>query len=534
MNMVRACCRGAAILIAVAGLVDPAFSVTRARPEVVTTVDLTVNGTADHRVPCDPANPCVIRADGSIDAEVPADLTKPLSLVRVENDGSPNLAIRSVASGSGTHAAAAGALRVSVEGRGVSGQRTAISVRDGHIVVGGAAIEWQDDATHTVDISWWPLAAGARTLRVEAAGVPGEAVAFDNAVDVGVDIDGTAFPVLVFDARPSWSSTFVRRALEDDPRFLVEHRVRIAPAISAGTAQGRLDSAALNTASVLIVGAPDALTAADVDLIERFVRVRGGTAMLLPERAPQGPSRRLFDGRWVEELIAEPRAIGPLRASELLRPQDPKPGSRPIAPEILSTRVGEGRIIISGAMDAWRHRDTDSAAFDTFWRSLSAEAAHRGQRLRVQFENPIARPSARQAFTIRYHAMNAEPTITAAAIMRCESGPAQAIRVWPTGISGAFRGELPVPDVRSCSVEATVNDAQTTAAIAVAAAPAPIAHVVLEKLARETRLRSVEAPARQTETVDATIHPLRSPWWILPFAGLLSIEWWLRRRAALR
>ena len=94
--------------------------------------------------------------------------------------------------------------------------------------------------------------------------------------------------MLVFDARASWGSTFVRRALEDDSRFLVEHRARLAPAIAAGTANGRLDTRALDAASVLIVGGPDALTASEVDLIERFVRVRGGTAVLLPERAPSG------------------------------------------------------------------------------------------------------------------------------------------------------------------------------------------------------------------------------------------------------
>ncbi len=51
-------------------------------------------------------------------------------------------------------------------------------------------------------------------------------------------------------------------------------------------------------ASVLIVGGPDALTASEVDLIERFVRVRGGTAVLLPERAPSGSATRLFTGEW--------------------------------------------------------------------------------------------------------------------------------------------------------------------------------------------------------------------------------------------
>jgi hypothetical protein len=29
-------------------------------------------------------------------------------------------------------------------------------------------------------------------------------------------------------------------------------------------------------------------------------------------------------------------------------------------------------------------------------------------------------------------------------------------------------------------------------------------------------------------------HPMRSAWWIAPFAFCLSAEWWLRRRAGLR
>jgi hypothetical protein len=28
--------------------------------------------------------------------------------------------------------------------------------------------------------------------------------------------------------------------------------------------------------------------------------------------------------------------------------------------------------------------------------------------------------------------------------------------------------------------------------------------------------------------------PLRSVWWLLPFAGCLSAEWWIRRRRGLR
>jgi hypothetical protein len=60
----------------------------------------------------------------------------------------------------------------------------------------------------------------------------------------------------VFDARPSWNSTFVRRALEDDARFAVGYRSRIAPAVSAGTPNGRLDAAVLDTVAAVIVGGP--------------------------------------------------------------------------------------------------------------------------------------------------------------------------------------------------------------------------------------------------------------------------------------
>jgi len=29
-------------------------------------------------------------------------------------------------------------------------------------------------------------------------------------------------------------------------------------------------------------------------------------------------------------------------------------------------------------------------------------------------------------------------------------------------------------------------------------------------------------------------HPMRSAWWMLPFAACLSAEWWMRRRRGLR
>jgi hypothetical protein len=120
------------------------------------------------------------------------------------------------------------------------------------------------------------------------------------------------------------------------------------------------------------------------------------------------------------------------------------------------------------------------------------------------------------------------------------------IRLWPTGAFGTFQGELPIENAAACSVEATVNDLHATAAVAVGVAPSRVSEVVLEKFARAARatggvvtdednLEPIHAlNAGTSQLIESRFHPMRSPWWIAPFAGLLSIEWWLRRRAGLR
>ena len=413
--MVRGSLRGIAIAIAVAALVDPVLSIERAPAIPLTLIKMTaadvaplerelrrINPDADvqvrevvnHRLPCGPGERCVVIADGSVDAELPADLDQPLSLIRVGDPAGPNVRLRSVMFAVGQHASAAGVARVVLDGRGVIGRRTEIRISDTAALVGSAWVEWKSDGVQTIDVPWWPLTSGPRTLRVEAIAAGAESALFDNALTAGVDVGSDRLPVLVFDARSSWGSTFVRRALEDDSRFLVEHRARLAPAIAAGTANGRLDARALDASSVLIVGGPDALTASEVDLIERFVRVRGGTVVLLPERAPSGSVARLFAGEWTERLTSEPQSVGPLQATELLV-YPPEGGHHSVMahagemPVIVAIPTGAGRIIVSGAMDAWRYRDDDggpstplrASAFDRFWRSLVAEGAAAGARV---------------------------------------------------------------------------------------------------------------------------------------------------------
>jgi hypothetical protein len=345
----------------------------------------------------------------------------------------------------------------------------------------------------------------------------------------------------------------VRRAIEDDPRFAVGHRARLAPALSAGTANGRLDVAALDLASTAVIGGVDALTSSDVTLLDQFVRVRGGTLVLLAERAPAGPWSRLLAGSWAEHLAATPQRVGALHASEVLGAERLPITATVIASwgssaSIVALPAGAGRVVISGAMDAWRYRDLDAGGFDRFWRSLLAEGAALGEGLQLRFEDSLAKSGGRAKFTLVNRRMAPASAIEASAIARCGSAPATAIRLWPAGAHGEFTGELPLAGTGSCSIEALVNDRQAVGAIAVADTPAFGVEQTLAKLERrvavsggvisragdEATLARALTGAPMSPPVTTTEHPMRSAWWLLPFAGCLSVEWWLRRHAGLR
>jgi len=106
-----------------------------------------------------------------------------------------------------------------------------------------------------------------------------------------------------------------------------------------------------------------------------------------------------------------------------------------------------------------------------------------------------------------------------------------------------MRGELPIAAQGACTVEVTVNDATVTRGIAVSNAPSRTAEDTLAQLERYARgsggvvtdkdnLNAVVAAPRVPATTP--VQPMRSAWWLVPFAGCLSVEWWLRRRTGLR
>ncbi len=94
------------------------------------------------RVPCGPDEQCVVIADGSKDASVPGDLSKPLSLITVAPGDGPNVAVRSISVSRG-HQSAGGVARVELAGSGLgAAAKSEVRVLDGVAVIGSATREW--------------------------------------------------------------------------------------------------------------------------------------------------------------------------------------------------------------------------------------------------------------------------------------------------------------------------------------------------------------------------------------------------------
>lgn len=579
MGPVRLALRGTAIAIAVAGMIDPVVSLDRVAPTEVGVVSLVAALNADvarasieslrralgtsalvrirpvstAALACDAEGPCVVVADLSRHASNPPDRRGQTSFIVVPAPRDPNVAVHRATADAWQHSLASGAVQVAIEGHGVAGEQTELRVFDGDLVVGRATHQWTADGRADVRVPWWPVQDGPRVLRVEADAMAGEEALVDNVAEAGVWVTRERLSVLVFDPRPSWASAFVRRALEADPRLAVEARARVAPGIAAGTTAGGLDADAVQGAAVVVVGGLDALTTPDVELLDRYVRVRGGTLMLVPDRQPTGPATRWLPGDWRERLSVAPERVGLLRATETLRWSAPGPVDTVLAavdgaPVVAMMPMGEGRVVMSGAMDAWRFRADDGLAFERFWQGLVVSVAPLGQELSVEVEGIVAAGD-RAKVEVRRRQMTRPAAIDIGATVTCGGAATEMVRLWPSGQTGVFAGTWVPPEAGPCVVEARVATGTRAAAGAVAAAAPRVG--IGEALAAmdavvtatgglrvaaggEARVAShVLASHPSAREVTAT-RPLRSPWWMAPFALCLGGEWWLRRRTGLR
>lgn len=418
---------------------------------------------------------------------------------------------------------------------------TTVVARIGGIVVGEASHAWTADTT--------PWRAVFDVVPVGAAPWP-IVVSADGDENVVLVDRSPPISVLFYEPRPSWTTTFVRRALERDGRFAVEAVTRLGEP----------------TAAAVVVGGLDRVSDADATTLGRFVRERGGALVALPDdridaRSPLASLLQLpSDER--EVLLEQPAplaAVAPLpalAASELLTFGALDPAADVLARTagvaravVWSGRRGSGRVFVSGALDAWRFRGTADDAFDRFFRAAIAGAAL-GTRPSVDVR--VVPSAARPLETVRVHA-RVHPWIAAANEVAVSATLAEGerVRLWPDAEVGAFSGAFVLPanattsrvQVRAdgaaasaigsaafASVPAAVHSVDSAIPLSLLSASHGGVNVSPDDLAPLDRWLRAVVTAPMGRVVR---RPMRSPWWMVPFAACLSIDWWFtssRRR----
>jgi hypothetical protein len=573
--------RGIAILIALLAILDPAITTERATLPQVAIVAATEEDSAL-------AQRTAEELDGSYDVvigpftgasasvivgrtlpEHVSDLAAPVFAVLDDRiDGT--VTIEAIHAPQRASLESRVPVRIIAHVRSGRGRRVSVSLLSGAVTSESVTQDIvTDDVRLDLPLSFIPTDTGVAALRVSATIDGGEGAL----ADVAVEIDSKPYRVLFYDPRPSWMSTFVRRVAEQDARFEVSSRTITSRDISTDIGQPpSLDDAdAIAPFDVIVVGAPEGLRERDVRALDTFMRRRGGSVILLLDRRVDGPHDRLT-GVTAWRLASHDRGVsidpaGPdssgLRASEITWPAALPANARLVAhtgapapsadPVVWETAVGAGRLLVSGALDAWRFRDAAASGFDDFWtRTLAGAAAAAPSEIDVRLERPVLTPGSTTEVIVTLREASLEPpaigeTVRAVIAATLESAQAgDSLRLWPDGPVGTLRGTIRAPNepgvyrvvvsgegYGSGSASLLVmNDAHSPAfeePELVAMWASAHGGSVVPATEMET-LPGRMASALPTESRRVAWHPMRSGWWIIPFALALGAEWWWRRR----
>lgn len=577
--------RVAAIAIALAAIVDPVITVHEAQPVPVDIRALPSpadpNGVSAARVKADllarlggalhvtnETPRAVVLIGGAPGHDVPGGV--PLSTVSVEPRGR-NVRVVDVRATETVLPGQRAVLTVNLEATDAGGLTSAVVVEHDGLEVARVTRAWHSPVERaTVTLTYAPIETGLIPLRIRVLPVSGEVSNEDNVADVAVRATRQPLRVLAWEPRPSWSAAFVRRALEADPAFEISSVVRSSRGLDtrSGTPPPVLSAKGLATFDVAIVGAPEELDRRDVDALDAFMNERGGAVVVLPDRAPSGEYRRLLPAVSFDEVLLD-RAV-PVRtedgrtfqASEFVLPLSESRTGATLGSIVRSgverTVVqswprGAGVVVMSGALDAWRFRAAADEGFAKFWTTVVASLALQSPpALSVSVEPAFAAPGDPLSIRARYRltelARDGETTRVPAvsATLVASDGRATPVRLWPSSTAGEFEGTIDAPaagkyDLRVSGGAAAVADAPVLVAAGarsrqLATAPSWLADVTggISAHASETRPLDDLLRAMPPSVVSVPVHPMRSPWWILPFAGALCVEWGLRRRKGLR
>jgi hypothetical protein len=248
----------------------------------------------------------------------------------------------------------------------------------------------------------------------------------------------------------------------------------------------------------------------------------------------------------------KPSPAGLLSASEWLTfdtsDSDAVLASLADQPVVVSRAFGRGRVITSGALDAWRFRLANDG-FAIFWTSLAWDAARlAGPRLRVASDRSLAQPGEEVQISVELQSLREAPlptTTVANAWVEC-GDDRQHVRLWPNARPRTFSGTVRVERPGTCVIDVRVDDATGRT-------PLTIRSGLRELPSRSNRLHSIAAAHGATLASPSDVGmlltqlrmqiddrrratsmwPMRSPYWLVPFVLCLAGEWWLRRRSGL-
>lgn len=594
MTLARWCRRGA-ILIAMLGVVDPSMTLARSARPTVSVIDASPTTSVADRIRRTLADDAAVVPGLTADAAAvvvigdrlppfAADVSVPAFVVRPDG---PRVDIERLAGPARSPLDARASFVASVHATGAAGQKLSLTLAANGVVLDreDRAIAG-DDARMDVPLTFVPSEMGPARLRVTAS-LNGASSTSAAAADVLTRVDRSTWTVFAYDARPSWMSTFVRRALEDDNRFAVTTRTMTSRSVAISTPGAPPDLAnpsSLDRFDAIVVGAPDALTAGEVANLEAYLTRRGGAVILLWDVRPTGQATTLTGvDRWQFDTQAADRAVttpsGTMRASDLAWPArlpagaetigraDATPAAgadgRQTVPIVWRADRGPGRVVVSGALDSWRYRDAPQSAFDAVWQRLVAEAAEASPPpVSLEVTPAVARPGQRIAIHARIR--DAElaagtPSSGASSQASIESevaltltdsaGERTTLRAWPDGAPGRFVATTSAPGAAGAYVVTAASRASgATADLVVDPAASTVSQGEEDALGAwatsrggrvvaESALTGIGTAIRHLAPPAASpgrVHPMRSPWWIAPVTLLAGIEWWTRRRRGLK
>ena len=574
--------RAIAILIAIAGAIDPAVAVNRPQPvrvefKISSPSALAVRDRLIHdlgeTIAVDTGEP----AGAVVMIGEPRDVVTPprgatVSVVSMVPSSARNVHVIRASVPDAVLVGQDAIVTAEFEASGMAGESSTIELVQDGVRLAATEHRWTSERERfTATLHYAPPAAGLVKVTVAARSTTKEATDEDNAVDLPLRASARTLRIALYEPRPSWAAGFVRRALESDPLFATASLVRPSrgPVVIAGARLPALSAAALADFDAVVVGAPEELTASEVAALTTFCESRGGSAVFLPDRRPSGLYAPLVSSDGFDEaLLDTPVALvgdGPLelRASELALPRSLRPGAvtiasttqQPARAVIVSAPRGRGMMLFSGALDAWRFRGTgaDEAAFARFWTGVIANLASSSPpKVSMTVTPAVAEPGERLKVRVAGDALafqaqsSGEGPVVGASLV-AHDGTAHFVRLWPSAEDGVFEGEARAPSPGRYDARATVGDRMADTPIiiengirhppvyeddALRMMAATTGGVVVEATDTGALERHVRGLGRSDQ--QRARHPMRSAWWMLPFTAALCGEWALRRRRGAR